>query len=85
MGKDQFLGGISFHFLLLRDQATYKRRFEKIQGKKPNPNFPLYDFDFGEKPQLKKKGVLLIINHFWSCFRWIPWWVLKYDGFKEVY
>ena len=27
LGKDQVLGGISSHFLLLRDQATYKRRF----------------------------------------------------------
>ena len=27
LGKDQVLGGISSHFLLLRDQATYKGRF----------------------------------------------------------
>ena len=44
LGKDQVLGGISSHFLLLRDQATYKRKFEKIEGKKSNPSFPIYDF-----------------------------------------
>ena len=42
--KDQALGGIVSHFLLLRDQATYKRRFEEIDGKKSNPSFPLCDF-----------------------------------------
>ena len=39
--KDQVIGGISSHFLLLRDQATYKRRFEEIQGMNTNPNFTL--------------------------------------------
>ena len=29
-------GGIS-HFLLLRDQAIWKRSFEEIQGKKTKP------------------------------------------------
>ena len=38
------VGGIVSHFLLLRDQAVYKRRFEEIKGKKSNPSFPLYDF-----------------------------------------
>ena len=42
--KDQDLGGIVSHFLLLSDQATYKRRFEEIEGKKSNPSFPLCDF-----------------------------------------
>ena len=37
--KDQVFGGNLSHFFLLRDQATYKRRFEEIQGKKSNPNF----------------------------------------------
>ena len=37
--RDQVFGGNLSHFLLLRDQATYKRRFEEIQGKKSNPNF----------------------------------------------
>ena len=30
LGKYQVLGGIFSHFLLLRDQATYKGRFEEI-------------------------------------------------------
>ena len=30
--RDQVLVGFAPHFLLLRDQATYKRRFEEIQG-----------------------------------------------------
>ena len=46
----QVLVGFVPHFLLLRDQATYKRRFEEIQGNKSNPNFILFDLDFGEKP-----------------------------------
>ena len=38
------MGGIVSHFLLLRDQATYKRRFEEIESKKSNPSFLLCDF-----------------------------------------
>ena len=30
-------GGIVSHFLLLRDQATWKGRFEETQGKKTKP------------------------------------------------
>ena len=37
--KDQVFGGSLSHSLLLRGQATYKRRFEEIQGKKSIPNF----------------------------------------------
>ena len=48
--RDQVLVGFAPHFLLLRDQATYKRRFEEIQGNKSNPNFILFYLDFGEKP-----------------------------------
>ena len=47
--NDQVFGGNLSHFLLLRDQATYKRRFKEIQGKKSNPSFLPCDFDFGEK------------------------------------
>ena len=32
--RGQVFGGNLSHFLLLRDQTTYKRRFEEIQGKK---------------------------------------------------
>ena len=32
--RNQALGGIVSHFLLLRDQATYKRILEDIEGKK---------------------------------------------------
>ena len=42
--KDKALGGIVSHFLLLRDQATYKRRLEEIESKKSNPSFPLCAF-----------------------------------------
>ena len=70
LGKDQVLGGISSQVLLLRDQATYKRRFEEIQGKKkPNPNFPLCDFLFGEKALTWVKGVFIgskpLLELFW--------------------
>ena len=37
--NDKVFGGNISNFLLLRDQATYKRRFEEVQGKKSNPNF----------------------------------------------
>ena len=42
-------GGIVSHFLLLRDQATWKRRFKETKVRKQNPNFIFYDFDFGGK------------------------------------
>ena len=42
--RDQALGEIVSHFLLLRDQATYERRFEEIKGKKSNPSFSRCDF-----------------------------------------
>ena len=29
--------GFASHFLLLRDQATYKKRFEEVQGNKSKP------------------------------------------------
>ena len=47
LGKDQVLGGVSSYFLLRRDQAIYKRRFEEIQVRKQNLNFIFCDFDFG--------------------------------------
>ena len=47
--RDQVLVGFDSHFLLLRDQETYKRRFREIQGKKSNPNFIFCDFDFEGK------------------------------------
>ena len=49
--RDQVLvRWFALHFLLLRDQATYKRRFEEIQGNKSNPNFIIFYLDLGEKP-----------------------------------
>ena len=42
-------GGIVSHFLFLRDQATWKRRFKENKVRKQNPNFIFYDFDFGGK------------------------------------
>ena len=41
LGRRSRFGVILSHFLLLRDQATYKRRFEEIQGMNTNPNFTL--------------------------------------------
>ena len=43
-------GGIVSHFLLLRDQATWKRRFKETKVRKQNPNFIFFIFGFGEKP-----------------------------------
>ena len=48
--RDQVLVGFASHSLLLRDQATYKKRFEEVQGDKLNPNFIPFELDFGEKP-----------------------------------
>ena len=42
-------GEIVSHFLLLRDQATWKRRFKETKVRKQNSNFIFYGFDFGEK------------------------------------
>ena len=42
-------GGIVSHILLLRDQATWKRRFKKTKVRKQNPNFIFCDFDFRVK------------------------------------
>ena len=61
--------GIVFHFLLLRDQATYKRRFEEIEGKKSNPSFPLCDFLFGEKALAWVKGVFIGFNPLLELFK----------------
>ena len=67
------MAGIVSYFLLLRDQATYKRIFEEIEGKKSNPSFPL-----------GKKKFVLILTHFWSCLSWIPWWVMIYMSLDGV-
>ena len=38
-GRDQALVGFGSHFFLLKDQATWKGRFQEVQGKKnQNPN-----------------------------------------------
>ena len=38
-GRDQALVGFGSHFFPLKDQATWKGRFEEVQGKKnQNPN-----------------------------------------------
>ena len=69
MGKDQVLGEISSNFLLLRDQATYKRRFEEIEGKKSNPSFPLCYFLFWGKVLTYEKEVFIdskpLLELFW--------------------
>ena len=40
-------GGIVSHFLLLRDQATWKRRFKETKVRKQNPNFVFFFFFLG--------------------------------------
>ena len=40
-------GGIVSHFLLLRDQATWKRIFKESKVRKQNPNFKFFFFFFG--------------------------------------
>ena len=42
--EDQVLVRFLPIFLLLRDQATYKRIFKDIEGKKSNRRFLLCDF-----------------------------------------
>ena len=37
LARDQVFVGLASHFLLLRDQATYKKRFEEVQGDKSKP------------------------------------------------
>ena len=44
LGKDQVLGGVSSHFLLLYDQTTYKWRFKEAKVRKQNPSFIFCDF-----------------------------------------
>ena len=43
------LVGFASHFFLLKDQATYKRRFEEAKVRKSNPNLIFCDFRFGRK------------------------------------
>ena len=42
-------GGIVSHFLLLRDQATWKGRFKENKVRKQNLNFIFCDFYFEGK------------------------------------
>ena len=42
-------GGIVSHFLLLKDQATWNRRFKENKVRKQNPNFVCCDFYLGGK------------------------------------
>ena len=64
LGKDQVLGWVSSHFLLLCDQATYKLRFKEAKVRKQNPSFIFCDFDvFGENP---KCGIKVFLNDFSS-------------------
>ena len=44
------MGGIVSHLLLLRDQASYKRRFEEIKGKNPALAILFVIFDLGKMP-----------------------------------
>ena len=47
--RNSDFGGIVSHFLLLRDQATWKRKFKETKVRKQNTNFIFCDFDFGGK------------------------------------
>ena len=49
-GRDQALVGFGSRFFPLKDQATWKGRFEEIQGKKKIKTLSSYfDLDFGGK------------------------------------
>ena len=51
VARDQVLVGFAPHFLLLRDQTTWKRRFEEAKVRKSNPNLIFFlIFDLGKKP-----------------------------------
>ena len=53
-GRDQTLVGFGSHFFLLKDQTSYKKRLEEVQGNRSNPNLIFYDLDFWEKsPNLR--------------------------------
>ena len=53
-------GGIVSYFLLLRDQATWKRRFKETKVRKQNPNFIFFLFLSWEKsPNLGKRGFIV--------------------------
>ena len=55
--RDQVLVGFAPHFLLLRDQTTWKRRFEEAKVRKSNPNLILFViFDLGKSSNLREKG-----------------------------
>ena len=43
-------GGIVSHFLLLRDQVTWKRRFKETKVRKQNPNFIFFFFGLEKNP-----------------------------------
>ena len=51
-------GGIVSHFLLLRDQAKWKRRFKETKVRKQNPNFIFFNFWAWRKTLALCKSVL---------------------------
>ena len=83
VARDQVLVGFAPHFLLLRDQTTWKRRFEEAKVRKSNLTSSFCDFRFGEKALTWVNGFLLDPTHFWSCLRWIPWWDVRFMSLYE--
>ena len=55
VASDQVLVGFATHLLLLRDQTTWKRRFEEAKVRKSNPNLIFLLFSiWGKGPNLGK-------------------------------
>ena len=82
--KRSSFGVILSHFLLLRGQATWKGRFEgaKVRKIKTLTSF-FFIWILVKSPNLREKGFLLILNHIWSCFGWIPWWIFDMGRIGE--
>ena len=51
-------GGIVSHFLLLRDQVTWKRRFKENKVRKQNHNFIFVILILEESPNLRTKDFI---------------------------
>ena len=48
--------------MLLRDQTTWKRRFEEVEVRNKS-----IVFELGKTPNVDKKSLVLVVNEFWDC------------------
>ena len=68
--------------MLLRDQTTWKRRFEEVEVRnKPKPLVLV--FELGKTPNVDKKSFVLVVNEFWDCVEVVLycWLGLVWIGF----